>query len=294
MEYAGVTQKRKLRGRYQHGWYAFAERDFWINDYVKTYVWNKGMIDKASSRQFTDYHDIGSSWLYFLELLKRRGLIELADLNLGNIEELWVFGSHSTKSQKANMESLLNFVMRAKESPVSSKLVLLYELDYQFFIKSMNSINVDVPIISLGPRNSSFYSKSHFFNLYHLLVSSKLVITNYPTSLICYSLSLNKDVKWFKDDDFIDALNSVRTFGSFELQTLMEGEIVNAIKHKDFFMSELGINSMRSPEELRKLFFWNSGLRNSLRVFRYLIVQSIRVLARVLRKPSGVGYHKTR
>lgn len=292
MEYAGVNQKKKLRGRYQHGWYAFADRDFWINDYVHTYVWNQEMIHKAKARHFNDYLDIGSSWLYFLEVLKRRGLLDLVDLSMGKIDEIWVFGSHSTKSQKANMESLENFVMRAEESPARSKLVLLYELDYQFFIESMNSSSFTIPIITLGPRNSSFYSKSHFFNLFHLLISTKLMITNYPTSLVCYSISLNRDVRWFKDNDFLDALDAVKTFGSSQLHKLMESEKVDATEQKNFVMSELGINSMRSPEELRNLFFWNSGLYNSLRVLGYVCIQCVKVLTRVLKKPGGVGYPK--
>ncbi len=294
MEFARVDQRKRLKGRYQHGWYAFPERDFWINDYLPTYVWSSDMVHKANSRNFKNFQAVGSSWLYFLELLSRRGLLQLGNLKGGKIEEIWVFGSHSTKTHDAMMERLINFVLQAQASKASSKILLLYELDYQRVGEYIDLSQIKIPIMSLGPRSSSFYSKAHFFNLYHILVSAGLVVTNYPTSLVCYSLSLNKDIRWFKDEDFRDALHCVGLFGSSNLRDMMELDYVTAGDYKNFAMSELGFDSMRTPEELRDLFKWNSGLCNTLRVSWSLSINMLSIAVKALMNPWGVVYGSRR
>ena len=292
MEYSNVRHSKKLRGRYQHGWYIFAEKEFWINDYVPTYVWNHNMLEKAHARGFRDFIAIGSSWLYFLELLKNRGIYDLATLRKGAVEELWVYGGHSTATFEADINRLLSFLERAKESQSASKVILLYELDYQKIASYFKVEDFGVTIISIGPRNSSFYSKSHFFNLFHVLTDSQLVITNYPTSLVCYAISLGKDVKWLKDDDFNDAYLSVELYGTESLRQVMRLEIVNASEYRSFAMAELGSDSVKSPNELRQIFFWNVGFRNRVKVFLFLGRSASNLTLRVLKRPRGLDFKK--
>jgi hypothetical protein len=289
MEYSNVSLEKKMRGRYQHGWYILPKKEFWINDYLPTYVWSKFMLEFAHSRGFHNFVAIGSSWLYFLELLKNRGLYDLTELRKGNLEELWVYGGHSTDSYSADSERLLEFLKCVRESQSPSKLLLLYDLDYQRISSIINVQDLGVGVVSIGPRNSSFYSKAHFFNLFHILTDSQLVVTNYPTSIVCYALSLGKDVRWHKDDDFNDASLSVDLYGSESLIEMMQLEIIPAIAYRPQALRELGSESLKSPEELRSLLLWNRGTRRRVRVLLFLAKNTFKLIYKIFLKPRGLG-----
>jgi hypothetical protein len=292
MEYSQVDQNKKIRGRYQHGWYPYAEKEFWINDFIPTYVWNRDMLHKANMRGFRNFVAIGSSWLYFLEILKNRGLFNLTEIREGSVEELWVYGSHSTETYTVENERIIDFLNRANNSICKSKLVLLYDLDYQKLSSSLDIDQVGIPIVSIGPRNSSFYSDAHFFNLFHLLTDSQLVITNYPTSIFCYALSLGRDVKWLKDKNFEEASIMASDFASVSLQELMRLDIVTALEFRAFAMSELGYESIKSPDQLRALFQWNAGVGNKMRILFSLVRSAFSVIIKIFTRPKGLGFDK--
>jgi hypothetical protein len=95
-----------------------------------------------------------------------------------------------------------------------------------------------------------------------------------------------------KDDDFNDACISVDLYGSESLQQVMRLEIVNASEYKSFAMAELGCDSVKSPNELREIFFWNGGSRNMAKVFFFLGRSASYLTLGVLKRPRGLDFKK--
>jgi hypothetical protein len=261
-EYAYVSQKQSLQGRYQHGWIALPEIDFWKNNLVTTYVWNDEVLSLAKKRNWTNFHSIGSSWLYFLEIMERNGLYQKQKTGTELYEELWVYGNHSTFSNETALLEMENFVANAIDSKVVKKAIVLYYLDYAAILQKYPDLQEKIQVFTLGSRRDSFFADSHFTNLFWILNQTRLVVTEYPTSMVCYAISLGVDVKWFKNNSFREALEKATSIRQHDLVLLMSGEYAYSDDFIGYVNRVLGKDIMKSPEEIRDYFKWKPGKLN--------------------------------
>lgn len=273
-EYAYVSQNKSLQGRYQHGWMAFPEIDFWKNNFARTYVWNDEMLLFAKNRNWSNFYSIGSSWLYFLEIMKRNGFFDVPGIDKKLYEELWVYGNHSTSACENELFEMEDFVAKAINSKVVNKAILLFYLDYEIVMRRFPNLREQIQVLTLGPRRDSFFANSHFTNLFWILRHSKVLVTEYPTSMVCYAISLGVDIEWFKNDSFNEAFEKAKANQQQDLQFLMSGDFARSEDFIDYVHGIMGKKIMKSPEEIRAYFKWNSGPRDNLcRIFT--ILQSI-------------------
>jgi hypothetical protein len=268
-EYSGVNGRKKLHGRYQHGWFPLHRESFWSTNALPTFVWNRSLFEIATERGWKNFYPIGSGWLYFLRIMHRNGLLKQFNPDTATISELWVYGSHSNALTLTSLSSVKRFVQTAIELGAPKSVVLLYYLDYILLKENCPELFTDVDIRTLGFRRDSLWADSHFFNLYYLLLDSKKLIINYPSSILCYAGSLSIPVKWHKDKDFEDFFSALDK--SYALSEFYGCETLPETKLKRFSLDELGAEFLKSPEEIRSLLYWNSGFApRRKRVFHLL------------------------
>lgn len=258
-EYAHVSQRKSLQGRYQHGWIAFPGIDFWKNNLVTTFVWDNEMLSLAKKRNWSNFHAIGSSWLYFLEIMERNGLYQKHKAGNELFEELWVYGKHSTFSNETTLSEMENFIEMAIDSKVVKKALVLYYLDYAVILEKYPNLQEKIQVLTLGSRRDSFFANSHFTNLFWILSQTRLVVTEHPTSMVCYAISLGVDVRWFKNNSFCDTFEKATRIRDHDLVLLMSGEFACSGDFIEYVNRVLGKDIMKSPEEIRDCFNWRPG-----------------------------------
>lgn len=272
-EYAGVDSNSLIFGRIQHGWVSSnIQRTLIKNDLVETFVWNQQSGNHCSNLGLNRVISIGSPWLYMLEITKRLGWpINKPNSSERKIDELWIYGAHSTKTQTGNLDlQLLNFLDAANNSDGGTVYVMLFYVDFfslEEYVKS-NYQNLTV-FTSLGGRLHCSSADSHLFNLFWILNNSKTVVVDVPTTALLYAITMGCHVAWHKNKNYDSVLRECVDRNDSNLITLltMTGEAsqtINEIANK-----ELGLDSLKSPEEIRALFRWKSDTSFSL--FKYFI-----------------------
>ena len=289
-EYANVDQHNKLRGRYQHGWLVFGEYGFWKNNFLPTYVWNKEYADIALKRGWKNFIPIGSSWLYFLELLSRKGLSLDQTLECRQIQELWVFGKHSTATYESNQAELKEFIKSAIDSSATNKVVLLYDTDYSIYLRKFPHLSSQISITTLGPRRNSIFSEAHFFNLFALLSKTETLVTDHPTSMVCYAVTLDVNILWHKNASYSQALAIADSWGSKQLQSFLREPKVLAHEYLPYIYRELGKESMKSEKDLREIFSWDLEPLKKSRLFLSLLSSSLVIPWRLVRSSWGTRF----
>lgn len=260
-EYASVDSKSLVFGRIQHGWvHMNNQRTLIKNDLVDTYLWSDNSRQFCINRGLSRIHSIGSPWLYLLEISKRLGWrVNLNNDSERSIDELWIYGAHSTKTPKDNVDvQLQDFLEAADKSQAKNKSVLLYYIDYFHLTHEAKSRYPNLQFLTaLGGRLHSSTADAHLYILYWLLNNCKTVVFDVPTSALLYAVTMDCKISWHKNSNHITILNDSIMRNDDLLTALMSFEGAPSQMIKVGVGAELGFESLKTPEEIRQLFNWN-------------------------------------
>ena len=272
-EYAGVDSNSLIFGRIQHGWVSSnIQRTLIKNDLVETFVWSQESRNHCATLGLKRVTPIGSPWLYMLEITRRLGWpISKSNSSERKIDELWIYGAHSTKIKTWNLDSqLLDFLDAANNSDGKTIYVMLFYVDFflaEEYVKS-NYPNLKV-FTSLGGRLQSSSADSHLFNLFWILNNSKTVVLDVPTTALLYAITMGCSISWHKNKNYDSVLRDCVKRHDSNLISLLTitGETTQTIV--EIANHELGLESLKSPEEIRALFRLKSDANSSL--FKYFV-----------------------
>jgi hypothetical protein len=256
--YAGLVNK-SIRGRYQHGWAAHSESDlYYLNDFLPTFVWSQEAENRARTQGWSNFKSIGAPWIYLLEILKGDGWnTNLSSLQTDSTRVLWVYGRHGLGDREIPGLHMLKFLQEVNEKASPGDLCLLYFEDFDSLSKSDFSLFANLEIVTLGQRSSSFISDSHLLRLYQILRSVSQINIDHPSTLTLYSLTLGVKVCWIRNQSWAEASQKAKDLKLTELYDFMNTSIESSLIFRDFAFKKLGISSLKSREELRKVLGWD-------------------------------------
>ena len=266
-EYAGVPIGLPILGRIQHGWVVRNRSEtYYTNNFMSTFVWSTKSLNWARDLGWRNFEAIGAPWLYLLENLRSDGWIpdSLADKLNSSIDELWIPGLHQVSIESGFNSNVSEFLSMANASKAKIKVVLLSYIDFDRLPNNVRSLYPNLEIVTLGHRRGSSSSNSHLVRIFHLLMNSKKVIIDFPTSLALYAMSVGSQIEWLKNDPYKQGLRLCDKTQNLELRAILEGEIQDKDLLKKYSLKALGSENLKTPEEIRRIFRWDAYVRFKL------------------------------
>jgi hypothetical protein len=257
-QYCEVKRGTRIRGRIQHGWDIEHNGGiYYQNNYLKTFVWSQKSEDYARKIGWNNVYSIGSPWLYLEKVLSGDVLHDPQVVFEENrdIEELWVFGYHSTDWLDGLDSPLLRFLEKANQSHSRRKVVLLYYMDYDKLLTNDSATFPNLRIITLGQRRGSVTSDSFLLRLRLLLERTERIVCDFPSTVVLYGLSIGCAIEWIDGPNLEMAYKLAFASESHEALLILDDAVQNSVKVQAANAC-LGIESLKSPEELRVLFNW--------------------------------------
>ena len=284
-EYAGVDQNTKAMGRIQHGWvHDSLGRTLIRNRILDSYVWSKVAENFCKSNGITNIKAIGAPWLYLLKIMENFGWnIDEHPRGSRNIDELWIYGSHSVGIDAGTQnEGLDKFLDAANRSAGSKVFVLLYYTDFYSLNQNKRNHYKNIKIITaLGARLRSSSSDAHLYVLFQILIQTKKIVLDIPTSALLYAISLGCEIEWYKSEEYTSYLTKAKIRGDADLAKIMENPNQSLKFLEAFIMNELGHESVKTAIALRRIFGWKkSGLSWAFRIHKaahYFILVPFRI-----------------
>lgn len=280
-EYTGVPIGTRIVGRLEHSPYMShiasgrtkpsENTSTYKNNLSDTYVWLKRDEDAALRMGWNNFKAIGAPWLYFLELKKLHGFTNSIPLSERHIDELWVFANHSVVEFEGGVTSeMREFFNGVRGSKANTKLVSLFYTDFLSLSRQDREEFADLNIVTLlGSRTRSSSANAHLYTLFHILGNVKSLVLDFPSTMMLYAITLNCEIKWFKNATYFSVKREAEKLDSLKLLELMGDEQTTSEFRMEFADQELGRSSLKSPSELRDLFAWStSGLKISHALYR--------------------------
>lgn len=258
-----------IRGRLQHGWPAHSPNDlYYKNDFLPTLVWTSEAKEAAVRKGWSNYQAIGAPWLYLLQILEGDGWdVSPSSELVSKTESLWVYGRHALETSASNKERLLEFLSNANQNANPGDYCLLYFEDFDILSQIERSEFARLRIVTLGQRSSSFISDSHLVRIFHLLKSVGRIRIDHPSTIVLYALTLGVEVDWVKNSFWQDAVFKAQELGFHDLVKLMNSTSSDSLSHTALAFSKLGVESMKTREDLRTTLFgktrWSRFLRTT-------------------------------
>ena len=129
----------------------------------------------------------------------------------------------------------------------------------------------DLDILTISnARLRTASADSYLFSLFYLLLNTKQIVLDAPSTILLYAISLNCNVEFIQSTDLQKLIAISSAKGDVDLLTLLSGT-ASAKQLLEIANRELGQDFKLSPEEMRKLFFWENGLLNSLKRLRSIL-----------------------
>jgi hypothetical protein len=260
-EYAGVPIGLPILGRIQHGWVVRNKSEtYYTNNFMSTFVWSTKSLTWARDLGWRNFEAIGAPWLYLLENLKSDGWVpdsSGAKLN-ATIDELWIPGLHQVSIESGFDSDVSEFLSKANSSKAKIKLVLLSYIDFDRLPNNVRSLYPNLEIVTLGHRRGSSSSNSHLVRIFHLLMNSKKIVIDFPTSLALYAMSVGSQIEWLKNNSYEQGLTLCDKTQNLELKAILEGEIQDTDLLKRYSLKALGSENLKTPEEIRRIFRWDA------------------------------------
>jgi hypothetical protein len=275
-EYLGRQLNKPISTRITHGWaWKYPGQTPYLNNFQHTLVWGEESRQYAHQKGWTNFVDVGAVWLYFLDIMTRNGWtgIEFTP----TIDELWVLGAHSNTSTEMNTRQIAEFLAEAARSKVDRKVVLLTFHDYEKAKLGKLLDGIPFPVLTLGPRRITNLANSHYMQLYFLLKNTRLVKTNYPTTLLLYAHTVGCELSFIKDNDFLEALDFAKITEDLGLEHFLSCTFDTDEDLDAYVMGRLGSQSFRSLSEMESLLKFQASNYLLVRLI-YSVIQLIRVL----------------
>jgi hypothetical protein len=258
-EYCSVNRNRKIRGRIQHGWIFYDESaNYYKNDYARSFVWNSKAVDWSISKGYSRFVAIGAPWLYLLELLKRDGWeTTVKPTSERFIEELWVFGNHGVTADTVQGKTFLNFLLKFQESVAENKLLILYYRDFDYLKVNFPELTLNLPIVTVGQRTNSASSTAHLFRLWHLLSQTKKFVTEFPTTMSVYAMTLKCKTLFIEGEELDNVITKCENLSETLLVDLFQNKDLDLNLVSEFAYKSLGKDSLMNPVELSRTLGWS-------------------------------------
>jgi len=279
-QYADVPKGTSAIGRIQHGWVPLEiGRLSYKNDLVKTLIWSGKSAYFIEEMGWKNFKIIGSPWIYLLEIMEQKGWSTKNPIQNRSINQLWVFGNHSVIGNEVGTQArLLEFLLNVRKCASHNSKVLLFYSDYFSLTPQIRNEFKDLDILTISnARLRTASADSYLFSLFYLLLNTKQIVLDAPSTIVLYAISLNCNVEFIQSSDLQKLIAISSTKGDVDLVTLLSGS-ASAKQLLEIANRELGQDFKLSPEEMRRLFFWENGLLNSLKRLR-LILESLIALA---------------
>lgn len=245
-EYCGIKKLFPIYGILQHGWYPFTQ-----NNVGKSSIFPDAPYFswKKNPKNFFKYPDtinecIGAPFLYLHKIQSKKTKL--------NGKGTLVFPAHSNPEtiQDVFHEKLIKIVKKKYKGPYK---VVLFFTDYKKKNISIYKKN-GFKVFCFGNRGNINFLK----NAYKTIASSKTVISTELSTPIIYSMYLKKKCILIDRDENSKPLNmtSTKDTEAFRKTNFYKKISKGKLSIKDQFkysQIELGENSIKSPNELRKI-----------------------------------------
>lgn len=288
-QYAGVKFGTPILGRLQHGWSPDElSTMYYQNNYVQSFVWSQKAEECARGKGWRNVYAIGAPWLYLTAILEKDGWNSCPEesIELRSLEEIWVYGFHSTKRVESVDTELVEFIELAIKSKATRKQVLLSESDFRCIQSYSSELLNQIDIVTLGKRRGNISSNSHLFRLYHLLSNTQTIVTDHPTTLLLYGITLGCRLRWIYNSSFDKGHEFALKNNDLELKDFMSDSL-NDVELKKFAYDCLGQSSFKTPDEIRNLFSWHSdGMLFSQKIST-IFKNTIALIPRYVRSKVG-------
>lgn len=249
-KYCNIKKSFPIYGTLQHGWFPFYD-----NDTIKEGNFLKRVPYFCWSKKFKNFFekkinikDIGSPFLY---------LHKMQNKYIKNAKGTIFFPAHSSPEdlQIINHSKIIKLIKKEYPAPY---YVSLYFSDYKRKIIKLYKNN-NFKIYCFGQRgNIDFTNK-----LYKAIVDIKFSIFTEVSSATIYCMYLKKNCRIVDKDENGEYLNK---YSSPEIESFKKKKLYkilikkNHSKNKLFKIAcdELGFDSMKSPEQLKKILNLNN------------------------------------
>lgn len=275
-EYAQVPFGTRVLGRIQHGWDPNPNiPNQYLNNFFETFVWSEQEESIARKMNWKNFHAIGAPWIYLHDILREKEKSGFdSHGSASQFDELWVYGAHATIEYENPSHELLEFMRNASISNGHRRAVLLSHYDFLAITKFRDNFP-SLKLLTLGPRRDRLSSVNYLQNLRSILLASKKIVMDYPSTLLLYAIDMGCEVTWFSNKIYERALNESVRFRNESLNLILRGQLTNQ-DQKIFSDKYLGYSTKKTREELTDLMRWDES---SLRVRSRLTRSAISVMS---------------
>jgi hypothetical protein len=269
LNYLGLKD-RSVFASIMHGWVSqchyrsIKKRSSTFFPYL---VWNKKVASFFFKKKIKNVIPIGAPFLY----LCRTDYIKLAKKNLSNFltAGLIFFPPHSGQDykRKINHEKFIKKIKKINKGPYT---VCLYYYDIKAEIVAIYK-NYNFRVICCVKSRTDLNS---LYNLYEEISKHKYVVSGELNSPLFYSMYLKKQTRVILDEDELKKNNDQISSDALFLNKFYKKKypklfnsffpIKEALKLSKF---ELGVNCVKSKEELSRILGVNSMLKYFLSIF---------------------------
>ena len=292
-EYCGIKDRPSFSS-IQHGWAAYYNEGFFAKQPDGSFgsnkrlnfpylVWSNEIEEKCNKNGLKNVHSIGSPFIYLCEILKTN---ENDNYNQNHSGVLF-FPSHNTiyhKDAWSDHDLIITEIEKISEGPYT----------VCFYYEDIKSKEVDIyrkrnwNIISCGSRND----KHMLYKQYMEIIKHKMIITTEVCTPLFYGMFLKKKTKLLKsinNKKIFDRIESrldkstvpfdyksqAISYEKYEKKLIEKypsiiNEFLDENKGFEIAKNELGLNSKKSSQELKKLLGWSSFFKSSLSNIIYI------------------------
>ena len=257
---------------------------------IPWFVWSDQIEKRAKLEKSKNVFAIGSPFLYLHSILSKNFF------NKSN--EVLIIPPKSALEINHNIDyqGITNFLKKKKfKKPFK---ILVGKSDLKKILRSKKKF--DCKFITCGDRNDKFYT----FKLYRYLKEASSIVVLYPGTPILYSLFLNKKTYYYKNRFLISSkrlifknhqlnpegidkknkyeidikLNWFKEYDDLAVESFKKDFGLNIFKLNNKSSRKkasiaLGINKIKSPNELRNILGWNDPIKMFLGSFISLLIK---------------------
>ena len=260
------TRDKAVYASIQHGHVLVNEKNLGKKKISSTpwLVWNKKIESKCLKNGFKNIIAIGSAFIYLEKIYKFKNIKPKGTL-------IFPLLSQPELKNKIDYDKILKDLKKNFPSPYTISVSVR---DINFLIKKYKKLK-NVKFITWGSRGSKNYLKKLYLNIkYH-----QKILCIYPGSALIYALYLQRKV-YLSKKLYLQSnrkhINQVKKSLNLNMNDFKNYGInlrnLNINKNIKLSKEILGVNHIKTPEELKKLLGWNSYPKIYLAKFLSILI----------------------